>query len=124
MADGPLGAIVARRNAGFFSTSRPMSPHCGSLAPTPAGAGCRRNLAGDHLVETRTKAKAAERKTAPLAKADVKRSTRVHRSDAGDDAKGGQRVGVQSLGRAFGILEEAVSYTHLRAHETGRNLVC
>src|SRR5689334_12451844 len=87
-----------------------MSPHCGSLALMPAGVGCRGNPAGDHLVETRTKAKAAERKTVPLAKADIKRPPRVRRADAGDEAEGGQRVGVQSLGRAFGILEEVARH--------------
>jgi DNA-binding IclR family transcriptional regulator len=65
---------------------------------------------GDRLVEMRTKAKAAERKTAPLAKTGVKLSTRLRRSDACDDEDGGQRVGVQSLGRAFGILEEVARH--------------
>jgi DNA-binding IclR family transcriptional regulator len=60
-------------------------------------------------VETRTKAK-ADRKTAPLAKADVKGPARPVGSDAGDEAEGGQRVGVQSLGRAFGILEEVARH--------------
>jgi DNA-binding IclR family transcriptional regulator len=62
------------------------------------------------LVETRTKAKTADRKTAPLAKADAKRPARPVGSDAGDEAEGGQRVGVQSLGRAFGILEEVARH--------------
>src|SRR5678809_526124 len=31
------------------------------------------------------------------------------------------RLGIQLMGRTYA---EAVSYTHLRAHETGRNLVC
>src|SRR5678810_1458327 len=31
-------------------------------------------------------------------------------------------IGTEHL--LLGILREAVSYTHLRAHETGRNLVC
>ena len=40
------------------------------------------------MVETRTKAKTADRKTAPLAKADVKRPARPVGSDAGDETKG------------------------------------
>ena len=61
-------------------------------------------------METRTRAKAADRKTAPLAKADAERSTRPRRSEPGDKAERGQRVGVQSLGRAFGILEEVARH--------------
>jgi hypothetical protein len=56
-------------------------------------------------VETRTKTNAANRKIAPPAKADGKRSTHLPRPDAGHTAEPGQRAGVQSLGRAFAILE-------------------
>ncbi|MGH8430026.1 MAG: IclR family transcriptional regulator, partial [Solimonas sp.] len=61
-------------------------------------------------METRTKAKAADRKTTPLAKADVKRSAWPRRSDPDDEEGGRQRVGVQSLARAFGILEEVARH--------------
>jgi DNA-binding IclR family transcriptional regulator len=62
------------------------------------------------LVETRTKTNAASRKIAPPAKADVKRSTHLPPSGAGHTAEPGQRAGVQSLGRAFGILEEVARH--------------
>ena len=39
--------------------------------------------------------------------------------------EGGKAYGVAATLERFGLEpEEAVSYTHLRAHETGRNLVC
>ncbi len=61
-------------------------------------------------METRTTAKGGDSKTAPHAKHRVKRSARSRRSDASDEAEGGQRVGVQSLGRAFNILEEVARH--------------
>jgi IclR family transcriptional regulator, KDG regulon repressor len=61
-------------------------------------------------VETRTRARAISRKPAAPAKADVKRSIRPHRFEAEDEPEGGRRVGVQSLGRAFGILEEVARH--------------
>lgn len=57
------------------------------------------------------KAKTAERKkAASLAKAEVQRSARSRRPSVGDKGEPGQRVGVQSLGRAFGILEEVARH--------------
>jgi DNA-binding IclR family transcriptional regulator len=57
------------------------------------------------------KAKIAERnKAASLAKAEVQRSARSRRPSVGDEGETGQRVGVQSLGRAFGILEEVARH--------------
>src|SRR5262245_29865446 len=99
-----------RRSGGFFSTSGPMSPHCGSWCRCRSVPAVAAAFVGDRLVETRTKAKAADRTTTPLAKADVTRPTRPRRSDAGAEAEGGQRVGVQSLGRAFAILEEVARH--------------
>ncbi len=63
------------------------------------------------MAVTRTKAKAAERsKAAPRAKAEAKRSARPRRPGIGDEAQGQQRVGVQSLGRAFAILEQVARH--------------
>jgi IclR family KDG regulon transcriptional repressor len=59
-------------------------------------------------VRTRTKAKAAERPAA--AKTRVARLVEPSRPDIDDDAEDRQRVGVQSLGRAFAILEEVARH--------------
>ena len=62
-------------------------------------------------MRTRAKTKASEKaEAALLAKAKVARRSRSLRPDVGDEAEGRQRVGVQSLGRAFAILEEVARH--------------
>jgi DNA-binding IclR family transcriptional regulator len=60
-------------------------------------------------VPPRTKTKAAE-KPPTLAKAPVARLVEPALPDIDDDAEDRQRVGVQSLGRAFAILEEVARH--------------
>jgi IclR family transcriptional regulator, KDG regulon repressor len=57
----------------------------------------------------RTKPKAAE-KPERLRKADIAKLVRSAQPDIDDDAEGKQRGGVQSLGRAFAILEEVARH--------------
>ena len=59
-------------------------------------------------MRTRAKAKAAE-KIAP-AKAAIARLVRPAQQDIDDDAEDRQRAGIQSLGRAFSILEEVARH--------------
>ena len=62
-------------------------------------------------MRTRAKTKASERaEAASLAKATVARRSRSLRPDGDEKANDGQRVGVQSLGRAFAILEEVARH--------------
>ena len=62
-------------------------------------------------MRTRAKTKASERaEAASLAKAKVARRSRALRPDGDEKANDGQRVGVQSLGRAFAILEEVARH--------------
>src|SRR5262249_57100335 len=65
----------------------------------------RRHSFGDNPVRTRTKTRTAEKpaQKRPAAKAAI---ARLVQTDIDDDADDRQRVGVQSLGRAFAILEE------------------
>ncbi|HEY4143097.1 MAG TPA: IclR family transcriptional regulator [Pseudolabrys sp.] len=60
-------------------------------------------------MRTRTKTKVAEKPAAP-AKAPVARLVEPVLPDIDDDAEDRQRVGVQSLGRAFAILEEVARH--------------
>ena len=60
-------------------------------------------------MRARTKTKVAEKPAAP-AKAPVARLVEPLLPDIDDDAEDRQRVGVQSLGRAFGILEEVARH--------------
>ncbi len=57
----------------------------------------------------RTKTKAVEKPSAP-AKAPIARLVEPLQPDIDDDAEDRQRVGVQSLGRAFAILEEVARH--------------
>jgi DNA-binding IclR family transcriptional regulator len=59
-------------------------------------------------VRTRTKTKAAEKPE--QAKVEIARLVEPSQSDIDDDAEDRQRVGVQSLGRAFAILEEVACH--------------
>ena len=59
------------------------------------------------LVRPKTKSKAAEK---PAASAKAKIARLVQPADIDDDAEDRQRVGVQSLGRAFAILEEVARH--------------
>jgi DNA-binding IclR family transcriptional regulator len=61
------------------------------------------------LVRTRTKTKAAAKPVA-VAKAKIACLVEPAQSDIDDDAEDRQRVGVQSLGRAFAILEEVARH--------------
>lgn len=72
---------------------------------------------GDNVVSPRTKTKAAEKPptaaktgTKATAKAPVARLVEPLLPDIDDDAEDRQRVGVQSLGRAFAILEEVARH--------------
>jgi DNA-binding IclR family transcriptional regulator len=61
-----------------------------------------------HLVKSRTKTKTREK---PAVAANAKIAlVEPSRPDIDDDAEDRQRVGVQSLGRAFGILEEVARH--------------
>jgi IclR family transcriptional regulator, KDG regulon repressor len=60
-------------------------------------------------VRTRTKAKPAEKAPAPL-KTKVARLVVPAQTDIDDDAEDKQRGGIQSLGRAFAILEEVARH--------------
>ncbi len=60
-------------------------------------------------VRTRTKAKPAEKAPAPL-KTKVARVVVPVQTDIDDDAEDKQRGGIQSLGRAFAILEEVARH--------------
>jgi IclR family transcriptional regulator, KDG regulon repressor len=61
-----------------------------------------------HLVKSRTKTKTREK---PAVAANAKFAlVEPSRPDIDDDAEDRQRVGVQSLGRAFGILEEVARH--------------
>ena len=60
-------------------------------------------------MRTRTRTKATE-KPAAVAKAKIARLVEPSPSDIDDDAEDRQRVGVQSLGRAFAILEEVARH--------------
>ena len=64
---------------------------------------------GDYPVRTRTKTKAVDKPVA-AAKAGIARLVAPARADIDDDAEDRQRVGVQSLGRAFAILEEVARH--------------
>jgi DNA-binding IclR family transcriptional regulator len=66
-------------------------------------------LAGDHPVRTRTKTKPTE-KPVRTARAEIARLVEAPQPDIDDDAEDRQRVGVQSLGRAFAILEEVARH--------------
>ena len=57
----------------------------------------------------RTKTKATGKPVAP-AKAGIARLVEPAQPDIDDDAEDRQRVGVQSLGRAFAILEEVARH--------------
>lgn len=61
------------------------------------------------LPRTRTKAKVSGRPTASPAR-KVTRLAEPARADIDDDAEDRQRVGIQSLGRAFAILEEVARH--------------
>ena len=65
--------------------------------------------AGDNPLRARTKTKVAEKPAAP-AKTPVARLVEPLQPDIDDDAEDRQRVGVQSLGRAFAILEEVARH--------------
>jgi IclR family KDG regulon transcriptional repressor len=65
------------------------------------------NAAWRHLVKSRTKTKAREKAVTANAKIAL---VEPSRPDIDDDAEDRQRVGVQSLGRAFGILEEVARH--------------
>jgi DNA-binding IclR family transcriptional regulator len=60
-------------------------------------------------VRTKTRTTAAEKPAAPI-KAKVARLLQPTQPDIDDDAEDRQRVGVQSLGRAFSILEEVARH--------------
>jgi IclR family KDG regulon transcriptional repressor len=60
---------------------------------------------GGHALRARTKTRTAE-KPAASAKAKIARLVEPSQADIDDDAEIRQRVGVQSIGRAFAILEE------------------
>ena len=64
---------------------------------------------GDYSVRTRTRTKAIDKPVA-AAKAGIARLVAPARADIDDDAEDRQRVGVQSLGRAFAILEEVARH--------------
>jgi IclR family KDG regulon transcriptional repressor len=64
---------------------------------------------GDFPLKQRTKTKAVE-KPARLTKPTPPRLVEPLQADIDDDAEDRQRVGVQSLGRAFGILEEVARH--------------
>ncbi len=59
-------------------------------------------------MKSRTKTKAREKSVAANAK--IALVVEPSRPDIDDDAEDRQRVGVQSLGRAFGILEEVARH--------------
>ena len=64
-------------------------------------------------MRTRTKTKPSEKPLSPAksaAKPPVARLVEPAQPDIDDDAEDRQRVGVQSLGRAFGILEEVARH--------------
>jgi IclR family KDG regulon transcriptional repressor len=72
---------------------------------------------GDNVVSPRTKTKVAEKPptaakgaTKATAKSPVARLVEPLQPDFDDDAEDRQRVGVQSLGRAFAILEEVARH--------------
>ena len=71
---------------------------------------------GDNVVSPRTKTKVAEKPptakaaTKATAKSPVARLVEPLQPDIDDDAEDRQRVGVQSLGRAFAILEEVARH--------------
>src|SRR5882757_8224047 len=60
-------------------------------------------------VAARTKMKTKEKPTAPR-KSAIARLVQPMQRDIDDDAEDKQRVGVQSLGRAFAILEEVARH--------------
>jgi IclR family KDG regulon transcriptional repressor len=60
-------------------------------------------------VRTKTRRKAAEKPVAPV-RAKVARLVQPTQPDIDDEAEDRQRVGVQSLGRAFAILEEVARH--------------
>jgi IclR family KDG regulon transcriptional repressor len=60
-------------------------------------------------VRTKTRTKAAEKPVAPV-RAKVARLVQPTQPDIDDEAEDRQRVGVQSLGRAFAILEEVARH--------------
>jgi DNA-binding IclR family transcriptional regulator len=64
---------------------------------------------GGHSVRTRATTKATE-KPVTGAKAKIARLVPSSQADIDDDAEDRQRVGVQSLGRAFSILEEVARH--------------
>jgi IclR family KDG regulon transcriptional repressor len=64
---------------------------------------------GDQLLRTQTKAK-TRLKQATSARSKVARRAVPSQRDIDDDVEGRQRVGVQSLGRAFAILEEVARH--------------
>ncbi len=64
---------------------------------------------GDFPLRQRTKTKAVEKPARP-AKPTTPRLVEPLQPDIDDDAEDRQRVGVQSLGRAFGILEEVARH--------------
>jgi DNA-binding IclR family transcriptional regulator len=61
------------------------------------------------FVAARTKPKTVEKQAAPR-KAAIAKLVQPPQADIDDDADDRQRVGVQSLGRAFGILEEVARH--------------
>jgi IclR family transcriptional regulator, KDG regulon repressor len=69
-------------------------------------------LSGDCPVRTRAKTKANEKPAASAksANAQIARLIEPTQPDIDDDAEDRQRVGVQSLGRAFAILEEVARH--------------
>ena len=69
----------------------------------------RRAAVGDDRVRTRTTTKTAEKPVA-AAKAKIARLVEPPQTDIDDDAEDRQRVGIQSLGRAFAILEEVARH--------------
>lgn len=64
---------------------------------------------GGHPLRTRSKTRLSEKPAAP-AKAAIARLVEAPQPDIDDDAEDRQRVGVQSLGRAFAILEEVARH--------------
>jgi DNA-binding IclR family transcriptional regulator len=68
-----------------------------------------RAAVGDDPVRTRTTTKTAEKPVA-AAKAKIARLVEPPQTDIDDDAEDRQRVGIQSLGRAFAILEEVARH--------------
>jgi DNA-binding IclR family transcriptional regulator len=69
----------------------------------------REGRVGGHQLRPRTKTKASEKPATP-AKAAIARLVEPLQPDIDDDAEDRQRVGVQSLGRAFAILEEVARH--------------